>query len=625
VKTATQFGPLPLVIGVTGHRDLRADDIAALESQVRKALEGLKTTYPSTPLLLLSPLAEGADRLVARVALTLGIRLIAPLPLRRTLYEEDFGPEGSFSRAEFAELLERAGDWFELPVVAGTSEDDIRKPGPARDRQYAQVGGYVARHSQILVALWDGISRSLTGGTSQIIRFKLEGGDDIYGPKDSPLDAPDSGPVYHIVTPRMSNPTPAGTPFALVKRFPGDARDGAGADAAFASVYASMEAFNRDAIEHERELAQLREQSQGWLYPGSEAAALSQRLRSLQQAFATADGLAIHAQAATFGVLRQLFFAVGLSALAFDVYAHLWPNFWVWAGYLALVAFTWLKWFVTRRRAHQDKYQDYRALAEGLRVQFFWDLVGVEASVAASYLRKQRNELDWIRNAIRVWSLPQGKYQGELITGAVDALRRLRDVLRYWVASQADYYERAAKQEEARRQRYRAWSRACLLASVGLGAVIFGATLLFDHVALPPFARGLRNWALMITGSDCEKVVPWIARLIGPGCEKVRDWVVLVIGMTAVLGALCHNFSEKRAFEQHAKEYARLGEIFARAKRRLDVLIEGGDVPQARRLLRELGQEALTEHGDWVLLHRARPIEVPEADGPPGVLPESLR
>jgi hypothetical protein len=33
----------------------------------------------------------------------------------------------------------------------------------------------------------------------------------------------------------------------------------------------------------------------------------------------------------------------------------------------------------------------------------------------------------------------------------------------------------------------------------------------------------------------------------------------------------------------------------------------------AQHLIEELGKEALEENGDWVLLHRERPLEVPHA------------
>jgi hypothetical protein len=47
-----------------------------------------------------------------------------------------------------------------------------------------------------------------------------------------------------------------------------------------------------------------------------------------------------------------------------------------------------------------SRFQDYRALAEALRVQVFWAAATPEA-VADSYLRKQSGELGWIQFALR--------------------------------------------------------------------------------------------------------------------------------------------------------------------------------------------------------------------------------
>src|SRR5262249_60341112 len=83
-------GALPFVIALGGHRDLRPEDVAALEARVREVLGELGRRLPDAPLLLLSSLAEGADRLGARVALALGIDLGAPLPLPRDDSDPDF-------------------------------------------------------------------------------------------------------------------------------------------------------------------------------------------------------------------------------------------------------------------------------------------------------------------------------------------------------------------------------------------------------------------------------------------------------------------------------------------------------------------------------------------------------
>jgi hypothetical protein len=62
---------LPLVVGVTGHRDLRDQDIPELERTVAAVIAQLRGDYldSETPLVLLSTLAKRADPLAARIAL----------------------------------------------------------------------------------------------------------------------------------------------------------------------------------------------------------------------------------------------------------------------------------------------------------------------------------------------------------------------------------------------------------------------------------------------------------------------------------------------------------------------------------------------------------------------------
>jgi len=191
----------PLTLGITGHRDLREEDREILRQSVRQIFQFLRQHYPNTPLQLLSPLAEGADSLVAQVALEENLQLIAPLPLPLKLYEIDFDtPE---SKQTLTELLEKA-QVFELPLL--DSEQNISSYGDPRNKQYALVGAYVARHSQILLALWDGLPSEKSAGTAQVVKFKLTG-DMKDLPKDyqtPPLEVPDTGPVCHIVTGRKS-------------------------------------------------------------------------------------------------------------------------------------------------------------------------------------------------------------------------------------------------------------------------------------------------------------------------------------------------------------------------------------------------------------------------------------
>src|SRR4029079_3760518 len=120
--------PLPILIGVTGHRDLRPEDVPRLEATLRSAFADLQKGAPHSPFILLSPLAEGADRLAARVALSLGIVLIVPLPIPQALYERDF--KTAESLAEFRDLMGRARARLHLRLLDGVSEASIAAHGP---------------------------------------------------------------------------------------------------------------------------------------------------------------------------------------------------------------------------------------------------------------------------------------------------------------------------------------------------------------------------------------------------------------------------------------------------------------------------------------------------------------
>src|SRR5262245_47613094 len=116
---------LPIVIGCTGHRDLRDEDVPALEETFRTILLNLKDQYAATPFIVLTALAEGADRIVARVARREDIPYYVALPLDQQLYEDDFADDSS--RAEFRDLIDGSAMCFTTPLVHGATEEGIRE------------------------------------------------------------------------------------------------------------------------------------------------------------------------------------------------------------------------------------------------------------------------------------------------------------------------------------------------------------------------------------------------------------------------------------------------------------------------------------------------------------------
>ena len=55
-----------------------------------------------------------------------------------------------------------------------------------------------------------------------------------------------------------------------------------------------------------------------------------------------------------------------------------------------------------------------------------------------------------------------------------------------------------------------------------------------------------------------------------------------------------------------------MAQLFQMASEKLCYAIEAKDEIVANDIILELAQEALLENGDWLLLHRSRPLEIPK-------------
>lgn len=204
---------IPIVIGTTGHRDLPPDAVASLSATVRRVLTELTGRYPNSPFLLLSALAEGADRLVAGIALESGIPIFVPLPMERTAYLATF--ESDESRREFDALAARAERVFVLHSADHPELPALPCPEVSAEELYGRLGTYLVEHSDVLMALWNGLRSELQGGTASVVGSMLDA-----TPEDTAHHPVSHGLVYHVVTPRAGHPRVCGTAFDVVVRQP---------------------------------------------------------------------------------------------------------------------------------------------------------------------------------------------------------------------------------------------------------------------------------------------------------------------------------------------------------------------------------------------------------------------
>ncbi len=566
---------VPLIVAVTGHRDLVAAEAPLIRERVRTFLSAMRDSYPGRIVAVMSPLAEGADRLVAEEALALGLPLHVPLPMPKHLYVQDFtSPE---SVAQFEAMCAAAVEVYELPLTPGNTVASIREQGKNRSRQYAQCGVFLCAHCHVLLALWDGKESHQLGGTSQVVRFHhhdvMPGYTPLATASRLTLTDDESDLVYHIV---CSRNRPDGAPAAGLKPldtywFTTDEEEPRATDMPLRhrQVFERANEFSRDAQSHAGDIDRER-------YPlltDEQAKRLPSGLLDINQVFCAADWLAIHYQKRFLTTLRVSHVCVFLTGLAYVSYTDFNSDrlflFVVLGLMLLATAFNHL----ARRGAWHRKYLDYRTLAEGLRVQFYWAAAGVTSGNVTkfahdNFLQMQDEELGWIRNVMRVAGTECDVRPNTDATG-------LNFVIREWIgddrSGQLGYFAR--KSAERSRQH--------------------GATQRVGQVGL---------WASAVTLA--------ILMFIGAGIpDEVRTPLTYLMGCVLLAVGVRQSYAKSTAESELIKQYDFMHRIFFNARRRIEVAESDFE---RRRVLKLLGDAALEEHAQWILMFRERAVDQQE-------------
>lgn len=194
----------PLRVGVTGHRPNRLPETAwgRIRADLAQVMAEIEAENPGRRPVLLSGLAEGADRLAAFVALGRGWWLHAILAFHRTRFEQDFPLHAAVG--EFRALLAAATELTEPGRKA-----HIGKPP---EDGYAAAGRRLLARSDVLIAVWDGEGSRGKGGTVEVIEQARQNGTPViwvhalkpHPPRRMPpLDGP-AAPASH----RRPGPAP---------------------------------------------------------------------------------------------------------------------------------------------------------------------------------------------------------------------------------------------------------------------------------------------------------------------------------------------------------------------------------------------------------------------------------
>ncbi len=180
-----------IYIGITGNRDISEEQIVFIKERIEEFLSNCQKDNEFVELIVLTPLADGVDRIIANSILEnfLNIKILVPLPFSEFIYKNTFGKGlkiNNISQAEsikeYENLLEKIKKHnksddiyinlkFDKENYLNQNTDEQRK---IRNEQYTLLGEYLIEKSDILIAVYDKNREIKKGGTIEIVnKFNL--------------------------------------------------------------------------------------------------------------------------------------------------------------------------------------------------------------------------------------------------------------------------------------------------------------------------------------------------------------------------------------------------------------------------------------------------------------------
>jgi hypothetical protein len=574
---------IPFVIGVAGHRDLVTEELPAIRTAVEQLLRVLRDAHSDVRLQLLCSMAEGADLLVAEIAGGLGIDVVALLPFSQAQCRADLTTDTA--REVFDRALVRA-ERLELPAPEGVSVDDLSHDKVARDRQFERAGMLVARYCSLLIALWDGVPTEHSAGTARVVDFRRSG---MLGRPDADIDlllsAEDNDLTYEIRCSRRATREARDDERGVhVLGFVSGGRNHGsieqGVPAALGTLLERTADFNRDVDQYGRQIA-----AKGRRLAPASPYDTPESLVYVDRLFMGADWLGTHFQRCFTRalILRYALWAVlAFLLLAFKKEHGGLLGLGTIVGVLIVFGLGWLLALWAHGRSWHRRYLDYRALAEGLRVDFYWELAGVRGQFDGefaheSFLQKQDVELEWIRAAMRAVNLRCA------LCPRVAWPSGFAHTFAAWVgdpdpvngSGQLRYYRLRSRKLHHRQEVAEHIARGMLVAGLSLGVV-----LAVDAV--------LQIWAS-----------PFLS-------TAVRSGLLWALALLTVYGAIFEIYLGEKADRSLIRQYRYMDRLFSFAARELR---SARSNRQKLRILRSLGHACLAEHAQWILAHRDKRIE----------------
>jgi hypothetical protein len=545
---------IPITVGVVGHLDVITTEEQKI--QIENLFKDLAVRYPNSPVYLFSSIAEGADRYVANIFLNLKekhedykerFELIVPMPFETEEYKNDFSNE---SDKEFDELLKHAKRSF---CVGYDDNKEIDRP-----QQYLKTGKLVADSSLILIALWDG-EAGKKGGTADIVKHKITGDDDTVAESTFEYD----GTVFILPSSRAKSPYQVS---ANIRNKKALSLDQILKDQVLKDALEKIEEINSDSMTIDQPEF---EKSQSYLFNIREKLGAPQKW--ILKWYSIMDLLSQQFRKRDILITICLFFLGLFLIISLEAYSNIIFERWILIIAMIILVVATLVYFYSRSTNNHKKYLYNRTLAEALRIQFYWNIAGINRNVSDYILRIHRKEFTWVKHIL------SAVYGISYNNGSISS-ETINDLTENWVKNQAGFFESAIWKMTKQISFYHMVSNISFVTAF----ILMGSIVIFGEFYE---SNNYLNWLLVIIGT--------------------------LIGVFALIKA----YIQMKGYEPLVNQYELMHVIYQRAESKINEVNDlPMDINEKQSYLKELffviGKEALIENGNWYLIFKEKEPEV---------------
>lgn len=611
-KEENREGNIPVIVGVTGHRDLVEGDKQLLGAEVKKSLaqikelcHGKKKGKGHTPVIMLNAFAQGADMLCAEAAFGLGMDVYAVLPCAIDKYKKSFDVHlqaakrnANATAQDIAEAEAKdAADREKLDYFLSRAKKIIYAPDTEKNREwlarkantdeesyeYRQLGIYMAEYSHILLALWDGKQPKTDYGcgTVEVIKFALEhkflDRDKLFKP-----GLINDTAVVWIKTRRQSGDDKADINRKwLTSCLTGDEGERyqdylllditdeiLNPPAFLKNIISKTAKYNSEKIKTDDNAVRLWKDADG----------LDGYRKNLRRHYVKADGLSCFNNGKRYVPFIKSLAVIGaLLVFAFLIYDDASCPYAMFACTAALILMLCLVLCGNKKNYHK-KFVEYRAFAEALRIQFYTSLCISDISgfnVCHLYAWSQKVDMVWIEKAIQ--SL-------EVIGGKENINADVSQVIEVWIGNntkptgQLNYHTSKRKPNDKR-------AKLCGTLSV---------TLKIAAVVIYLFISALEIVALVKRAQN----VDWFWEHAIFYSLSYRNFTAILLGTVSALSLLLAGGLGKMAYGRKAEDNKKMIKFYASAYERWKE-VKGYSQAETEAFVKEVAREEILENGVW--------------------------